>query len=399
MKLDTSTGQNLTRQPTTMSAADAALLDIIATPIVITQLDTADILFANRAAYLLFERPVDLPPDHPALPLYADPNMRNTMLQRLRHDGIIQNFEIEFQSFTGRRFWALLSGRIAKYEGADALVASIVDISAQKAREVQLAQATEQLRMHAAGTAQLNRELKRQRQVAITASRAKSDFLARMSHELRSPLTAILGFSEVIADRVFGPAGADRYEGYARSIHQAGTHLLELINDILDLSKVEAGELQLSLEPIELKELINSSVQLMTPIAEKRGVQLVVDLGRSPLSLVADRRRLRQMVVNLVSNAIKFTLAGGTVMITAHQEQGSIIIDVADSGIGMTPDQIKVARQPFGQVATDSPYAQAGTGLGLPIVDSLVKLHGGKLDITSTPNVGTTVTLTIPKVR
>ena len=115
--------------------------------------------------------------------------------------------------------------------------------------------------------------------------------------------------------------------------------------------------------------------------------------------MVADRRRLRQMVVNLVSNAIKFTLADGTVMITAHQEQGNIVIDVADSGIGMTPDQIKVALQPFGQVPTDSPYAQVGTGLGLPIVDSLVKLHGGKLDIQSTPNVGTTVTLTIPKVR
>jgi len=235
--------------------------------------------------------------------------------------------------------------------------------------------------------------------VAITASRAKSDFLARMSHELRSPLNAILGFSEVISDRVFGPDATDRYEDYARNIHEAGTHLLELINDILDLSKVEAGELQLTLEPIELKELIKASVQLMAPMAEKRGVQLVVDLGRSPLSLVADRRRLRQMVMNLVSNAIKFTLAGGTVMITAHQEQGNILIDVADSGIGMNAEQIKVALQPFGQVPTDSPYAQVGTGLGLPIVDSLVKLHGGKLDIHSTPNVGTTVTLTLPKVR
>jgi signal transduction histidine kinase len=240
--------------------------------------------------------------------------------------------------------------------------------------------------------------LKSQQQVAIIASRAKSDFLARMSHELRSPLNAILGFSEVIADRVFGAEGVERYQDYARNIHEAGGHLLELINDILDLSKVEAGELHLTLEPIELKELIKGSVLLMTPIAEKRGVQLVVDLGRSPLSLVADRRRLRQMVVNLVSNAIKFTLAGGTVMVTAHQDQGNIVIDVADSGIGMTPEQVKVALQPFGQVATDSPYAQVGTGLGLPIVESLVKLHGGRLDINSTPNVGTTATLTLPKV-
>jgi signal transduction histidine kinase len=118
-----------------------------------------------------------------------------------------------------------------------------------------------------------------------------------MSHELRSPLNAILGFSEVIADQIFGPEGVDRYEGYARNIHEAGAHLLALINDILDLSKVEAGELQLTLEPIDLKELIHGSVQLMTPMAEKRGVQLAIDLGRSPLSLVADRRRLRQMVM------------------------------------------------------------------------------------------------------
>lgn len=387
------------RQETTMSAADASLLDLIATPIVIKHLATTDILFTNQAAKALFEHPAEPPTGCRAQHLYADPDVRTELIQRLGCDGIIQNFEIEFQSFTGRRFWGLLSGRVIRYEGVDALLASIVDISAQKEREVQLAQATEQLRVQAAATAQLNRELKRQRQVAITASRAKSDFLARMSHELRSPLNAILGFSEVIAGRVFGAEGTERYEDYARNINQAGAHLLELINDILDLSKVEAGELQLSLEPIELKELINGSVQLMTPIADKRSVQLVVDLGRSPLSLVADRRRLRQMVVNLVSNAIKFTLAGGTVMITAHQAQGNIVIDVADSGIGMTPEQIKVALQPFGQVPTDSPYAQIGTGLGLPIVESLVKLHGGKLDIQSTPNVGTTVTLTIPKVR
>lgn len=381
-----------------LSKVDALLLDVVATPIVITHLGTKDILFANQAARDLFERPAELKEEMRAESLYADPAVRTTLIQRLRRDGIVSNFEIEFVTFSGRRFWGLLSGRVTNFDGETALVASIVDISTQKAREVQLAQATEQLRVQAAATTRLNRELKRQQQVAITASRAKSDFLARMSHELRSPLNAILGFSEIIADRVFGAEGTERYQNYARNIHEAGGHLLELINDILDLSKVEAGELRLTLEPIELKELINSSVQLMAPMAEKRGVQLVADLGRSPLSLVADRRRLRQMVMNLVSNAIKFTLAGGTVMITAHQEQSNIVIDVADSGIGMTPEQVKVALQPFGQVASDSPYAQVGTGLGLPIVESLVKLHGGQLDIQSTPNVGTTVTLTLPKV-
>ncbi len=387
------------RQGASLSTEGLVLFDVVTTPVVITHLARPEIVYANVAARRLFELPEDNNQTRPTENYYADPLARSELIRRLQQDGEATNLEIEFVTYQGRRFWGLLSGQVTDFNGDDVVFASIVDISAQKAREVQLAQATEQLRTQAAATAQLNRELKNQRQVAITASRAKSDFLARMSHELRSPLNAILGFSEVIAEQVFGPEGVDRYEDYAKNIHEAGAHLLALINDILDLSKVEAGELQLTLEPIELKELIHGSVQLMTPMAEKRGVQLVVDLGRSPLSLVADRRRLRQMVMNVVSNAIKFTLAGGMVMITAHQEQASIVIDIADSGIGMTPDQIKIAMQPFGQVATESPYAQVGTGLGLPIVASLVELHGGTLNIQSTPNVGTTISLTLPKVR
>lgn len=385
------------RQGTALSAAEVRVLDVVAAPTVITCLATGKVLYANNAARDLFDRPADEQDSQSSDSFYADPAARANLVRLLRDEGQVVNHEIEFVTYSGRRFWGLLSGHVAAFDGYDAIIASIVDISAQKAREVQLAQATEQLRAQAAASTLLTRELKNQRQVAITASRAKSDFLARMSHELRSPLNAVLGFSEIIADDLFGAAGVARYQNYAQNIHDAGAHLLALINDILDLSKVEAGELQLTLEPIELKELINGSVQLMAPMAEKRGVQLVADLGRSPLSLVADRRRLRQMIMNVVSNAIKFTLAGGTVMITAHQSQGDIVIDIADSGIGMTPDQITIALQPFGQVATDSPYAQVGTGLGLPIVASLVELHGGRLDISSTPNVGTTITLILPK--
>ena len=392
-------GSALPRLGLSLSGDGLSVFEVVSTPVVVTHLGRAEIIYANSAAKRLFDRPEDDSACRTTENHYADPQTRSEILRRLRHGGDVVNREVEFVTCQGRYFWGLLSAQVADHDGEDVIVASIVDISSQKAREVQLAQATEQLRTQAAATAQLNRELKNQRQVAIIASRAKSDFLARMSHELRSPLNAILGFSEVIADQIFGPEGVDRYEGYARNIHEAGAHLLALINDILDLSKVEAGELQLTLEPIDLKELIHGSVQLMTPMAEKRGVQLAIDLGRSPLSLVADRRRLRQMVMNVVSNAIKFTLSGGMVMITAHKEQGNIVIDVADSGIGMTPDQIKIALQPFGQVATDSPYAQVGTGLGLPIVASLVELHGGQLDIQSTPNVGTTISLTLPKVR
>ncbi len=207
--------QYLAQQAARMTVAEMSLLDIVATPIVITHLGTTELLFANQAANELFERPENLP--HRDIDrLYADPHVRTHLLQQLWRDGTIHNSEIEFVTFSDRRFWGLLSGRLTQYNGTDAMVASIVDISAQKQREVQLAQATAQLRVQAAATAQLNRELEGQRQVAITASRAKSDFLARMSHELRSPLNAILGFSEVITERIFGDDGTTRYEDYAR---------------------------------------------------------------------------------------------------------------------------------------------------------------------------------------
>lgn len=381
-----------------MTRADAVLLESVASPIAITTRDRGAVLFFNSAARKFF----DLPGEATDLPLfarafYADQRAREGMLKELDETGAVVNREIEFVSLSGRRFWGLLSATPILMEDEPSLLSSIVDITQQKSREAQIAQATDQLRAQAAETQLLNRELQRQQQVAIAANRAKSDFLARMSHELRSPLNAILGFSEIIADDLFGAAGTQRYQNYAQNIHDAGAHLLALINDILDLSKVEAGRMELKTEPVDVKELVRSCLPLVAPLAERRGVQVTVDLGHHDLTIDADRLRLRQIVLNILTNAVKFTLAGGSVVATAEMQGDELVLDVADSGIGMSQEQLEVALQPFGQVVTESPYAQVGTGLGLPIVVSLVELHGGEFEIDSTPNVGTRVTVRLPR--
>lgn len=381
-----------------MTRADATLLESVATPVVISTVEDGAVLFLNSAARKLFDVPLGashLPLFAPAY--YADSRIRADLIREMEETGAIVSREVEFVSQTGRRFWGLLSGTPILMDGVSSLLSSVVDISQQKSREAQIAQATDQLRAQAAETQLLNRELQRQQQVAIAANRAKSDFLARMSHELRSPLNAILGFSEIIADDLFGAAGTQRYQNYAQNIHDAGAHLLALINDILDLSKVEAGRMQLNAEPVDVKELVRSCLPLVAPLAERRGVQVIVDLGHQDLTIDADRVRLRQIVLNILTNAVKFTLSGGSVVATAEMQGDQLVLDVADSGIGMSQEQLEVALQPFGQVVTESPYAQVGTGLGLPIVVSLVELHGGEFAIDSTPNVGTRVTVRLPR--
>lgn len=383
-----------------IGAREASLLEHVATPITITAMADGAVLFANSAACRLFEVAGACVQENVRSPsFYADPAARATLVKTVQERGEVINHEIEFVTRAGRRFWGLLSGNRVTFDGTPAIMVSIMDFSAQKARELQFAQLTGQLRAQAAESQLLNRELKRQQQLAIIANRAKSDFLARMSHELRSPLNAILGFSEVIADDLLGAAGTPRYQDYAQSIHDAGAHLLALINDILDLSKVEAGKVELNIESVDLNDLVRSSLELMAPQAERRGVLLQAEYGVDHLALDGDRLRLRQIFLNLLSNAIKFTLAGGTVRVAVRQEGEEVVIETADSGIGMSPEQLEVALQPFGQVMTESPYAQVGTGLGLPIVVSLVELHGGTFEIDSTPNVGTRVTVRLPRRR
>jgi signal transduction histidine kinase len=232
---------------------------------------------------------------------------------------------------------------------------------------------------------------------AVAASRAKSEFLALVSHELRTPLNAILGFSESIATQTFGQGVNDRYRTYAEHIHESGSHLLSIINDILDLSKVEAGRYELHEEEVELGELLGRCVALLRERAATRGVILAGP--ESNICLWADARALKQIVFNLMSNAIKFTGSGGRVELSAGEDGDGIRIAVSDTGIGMSEEDLDRALQPFGQAASAHTRSVEGTGLGLNVTQALAELHGGRLAIHSAPGEGTTAVVHLPAER
>ena len=243
-------------------------------------------------------------------------------------------------------------------------------------------------------------ELSRALKAETRANAAKSDFLALMSHELRTPLNAIIGFSEVLGTEMLGPLGHPRYREYANDVHGAGKHLLALINDILDLSKAAAGKFELACEEIAPTDVVTECLSLTRGKAHEGGLRLTSDMAPGLPNLMVDRLRFKQALLNLCSNAIKFTPPGGSVHVGAHQaEDDSFVLTVRDSGIGMSPEQIPVALEPFRQVA--SPFARnaEGTGLGLALVKSLIECHDGRLEIESTLKKGTTVRLILPPTR
>jgi len=237
------------------------------------------------------------------------------------------------------------------------------------------------------------------RRSAEEANRAKSDFLANMSHELRTPLNAILGFSAMIKDEMLGPVQPVRYREYAGDIHGSGEHLLSIISDILDLSKVEAGKYVVADEEFEAVELMQAAARLMRDKAEREGLKLDLRPPAGAVMLHADRRALLQVLLNLLSNALKFTESGSIVLRGEMLPDGSFALSVRDTGIGMTPDQIAIALEPFGQVQNALTRGQSGTGLGLPLVDRLITLHGGRLSIESQPGRGTLAMVTLPAGR
>ncbi|MBT5049311.1 MAG: PAS domain-containing sensor histidine kinase [Rhodospirillaceae bacterium] len=231
------------------------------------------------------------------------------------------------------------------------------------------------------------------------ASRAKSEFLANMSHELRTPLNAIIGFSDIFLHGLFGPLGDRRYQEYAKDINDSGTHLLNIINDILDLSKVEAGKLELHEEALNLAELVRATLRLLGERAINHGVRMTEDLPDHFPHLHGDDRAVKQMLINLLSNAVKFTEEGGSVTVSARQDSGAITLTVADTGIGIHEDDIPTALEPFRQIDGSLSRQSSGTGLGLPLVKSLIELHGGTLTLVSKQGVGTTVILSFPPER
>ncbi len=235
---------------------------------------------------------------------------------------------------------------------------------------------------------------------AEMANRAKSEFLANMSHELRTPLNAILGFSEIIHNEMLGRIENDHYREYVGDIHSSGQHLLSIINDILDLSKIEAGRAELDEEVFDAASALDSSVRLVKERAETSHIKLSVELSGAERRLRGDQRKFKQIIINLLSNAVKFTPEAGSVTVSAAVgSDGGFEITVSDTGIGMDSDEIEIALTAFGQVDGALARKHEGTGLGLPLARSLTELHDGRLEIESAPGVGTTVTVHLPPER
>ncbi|MBC7950287.1 MAG: PAS domain-containing sensor histidine kinase [Rhodospirillaceae bacterium] len=288
--------------------------------------------------------------------------------------------ELQDRRRDGSEFWVASSiAPMHDSNGAvDGFVAIQQDISDRKAVEAEMQVA------------------KRQAEIA---NKAKSELLANMSHELRTPLNAIIGFAEMMKAEMFGPLGAAKYAEYITDIHNSGRHLLDLINDVLDVSAIEAGKLTLFEERVPVSSLVSAAVRMVAERAETQGV----DLRIAPVpevDVVVDQRRLKQVLINLLSNAVKFTPASGQVVVSVDLAKDHLLsISVADTGIGMTEDEIDLALQVFGQVDGSLQRRHEGTGLGLPICMGIMDRHGGSLRVLSAKAKGTTVIATLPSVR
>ena len=241
-------------------------------------------------------------------------------------------------------------------------------------------------------------DLAKARIAAEGSNMAKANFLANMSHELRTPLNAILGFSEIIKSAAFGPIGSN-YREYAGDIHSSGAHLLSLINEVLDLSKLEAGQFELVEQHVNLVDLVESSTRFVEPQAQKGRVGLSHSIEPAVSLIRADERRMRQILINILANAVKFTPPGGQVGLAVRRTGKGLLIQISDTGIGIPADKIKMAMEPFSQVEAGANRQYQGTGLGLPLAKRLVELHGGTLSLESEVSRGTVVSILLPPDR
>ena len=298
---------------------------------------------------------------------------------------------------------AFLAGRRPEFANPTG-AASILPMAGERVVEV---------RLHAAGegrvvatltdlTGERRRagEIERAKEAAELANRAKSQFLANMTHELRTPLNAIIGFAEVLRDELFGPLGASQYREFVVDIHDSGTHLLSLINDILDFAKTESGQRLLSVQPFDLDGASGAALRMVQARAAEKEIMLRTAFPEESLVVMGEERAFRQILLNLLSNAIKFTPRGGIVTVAAdRRNDGGLILTVSDTGIGIAPEDIPRALAPFVQVDSELSREFEGTGLGLPLAKNLVLLHGGELTLDSAVGTGTTVRIELPPDR
>ena len=319
----------------------------------------------------------------------------------------------EFPSMGGRKGvreaelvdgrWVQISERTTAEGG---LVVTAADITALKAQEEarrvneeELRRAVVNLERSQEQLSELARKYENEKVRAEGANQAKSEFLANMSHELRTPLNAINGFSEIMVAEMYGPVGDPRYKDYARDILLSGQHLLALINDILDMSKIEAGKMNLRFEAVAIEDVAEDAIRLVRNRAEAAGLELRLDFSDLP-EVEADYRAIKQVLLNLLSNAIKFTPRGGTITVRAERREDPlgerVRILVQDTGIGIPPEDLARLAKPFEQIESQDSKTQQGTGLGLALTKSLVEMHGGLLDLRSAPGQGTSAIFSLP---
>ncbi|MEM6557509.1 MAG: PAS domain-containing sensor histidine kinase, partial [Pseudomonadota bacterium] len=278
-----------------------------------------------------------------------------------------------------------------------------LDVSSDVRNEVELTKQQGRLRKLVAElersetrTAELTRHLKLEKQRAERSANSKNAFLANMSHELRTPLNAINGFSEILVGELYGPLGDDRYKEYAQDILDSGKHLLDMITDLLDMAKIDAGKMTVDLHPIDIVDPVDAAIRMIRRKAEEKNISLKL-AANSNLPLVeADHRAIRQMILNLVSNAIKFTDEGGEVRVTVDQKDKELRVAVRDNGIGIPPDALPRLGEPFEQVSDTRDRNYDGTGLGLALTKSFAEMHGGRLTIASEQGRGTQVSFYLP---
>lgn len=313
--------------------------------------------------------------------VYHYPEQWDLFVSRLRDDGAITEHEVQVRRSDNVVIWVAMNARAVRDEEGNALYfeGTMENITRRKEAEMALRTAKEQ---------------------ADLANRAKSEFLANMSHELRTPLNAIIGFSEIIKDEMFGPVGRKDYVEYSKDIHASGTHLLELINDILDVSKIEAGKKELNESLFDFAHVGAAALRLVKPRADAGKLTLISDIPPNLPQVWGEELSIKQSVVNMLSNAVKFTPEGGSVTLAARLEgDGRLKVTVADTGIGIKEEDIPKVLVPFGQVDSALARRYAGTGLGLTLVISLIELHGGKFELQSVFGQGTDAIFYLPQER